>query len=153
MLEENKTGRKQVESTRMTRRNEAASSGGEHRLVGWTYWYVIIFPCHQESQIAPYAGIPRLLMPYTTFSVSFWFEIMHTASASNSLTKRYVNLTMSGLPWLRVSKFLSRWVEIHWSAIQETDHKWQLLAISSVWNPQIHHRTFREHLATSIRAW
>ena len=56
-----------------------------------------------ESQIAPKAGIPLLVMPYTSFCVSFWFEMMHTASASNSRTRRYVSLTMSGLPCSRVS--------------------------------------------------
>ena len=58
-----------------------------------------------ESQIAPKAGIPLLVIPYTTFCVSFWFEMMHTASALNSLTRRYVSLTMSGLPCFRVSVY------------------------------------------------
>ena len=35
----------------------------------------------QESQMAPMAGIPLLIMPYTTFSVSDWFEMIQTASA------------------------------------------------------------------------
>lgn len=41
-----------------------------------------------ESQIAPNAGIPLLIIPYTTFCVNFWLEMMHTASALNSRTSR-----------------------------------------------------------------
>ena len=47
--------------------------------------------------------MPLLVIPYTTFCVSFWLEMMHTASAWNSFTMRYVSLTMSGFPCLRVS--------------------------------------------------
>lgn len=57
--------------------------------------------------MAPNAGMPLLVIPYTTFCVSFWLEIMHTASALNSLTRRYVSFTISGLPCLRVSTFIS----------------------------------------------
>ena len=56
-----------------------------------------------ESHIAPNAGMLRLTIPYTTFCVNFWLEITQTASALNSRTSLYVNLTMSGLPCVRVS--------------------------------------------------
>ena len=41
-----------------------------------------------ESKIAPYAGIPRDSIPYTTFLVIFGFEMMKTASALDSRTRR-----------------------------------------------------------------
>lgn len=48
--------------------------------------------------MAPNAGMPRLIMPYTTLSVKGWLEITTTASALNALTMRYVSFTRSGLP-------------------------------------------------------
>ena len=51
-----------------------------------TPYKITASPGIYESNIAPYAGIPLVSIPYTTFRVTLGLEMMNTASALLSNT-------------------------------------------------------------------
>jgi hypothetical protein len=60
-----------------------------------------------ESQMGPYAGIPRRFRPWTTCQVSFLLEMQITASASKAEYASSARRTMSGLPRAVVSQMIA----------------------------------------------
>ena len=60
-----------------------------------------------ESQMGPYAGIPRRSRPWTTCQVIFLLEMQITASSSKTEYASSARRTMSGLPRAVVSQMIA----------------------------------------------